>query len=356
MAQEDQDKTEQPTSHRLEEARKRGEVAKSVDVVGTMVMIVFATALAMTASWLAAAFAAATRRMVLMAGEQPVFGDELLSWVGRTYAPVWQALTPIALALLVAAVAANVLQTGLMFTTHPLKPDFKRMNPAQTIKRIFSLRTVWEFGKLVLKLSFLVGLCAVMVWKARALVEASASTMPGKLPSLFQDAFVKTSLYVLAILAVMAVVDWMFTRREFTRRMRMSRRELRDEVKRKDGDPAVKSKQRQQIRELLKKTRSVQRVAEADVVLTNPTHVAVALQYSPGKMRAPVVLAKGAGFLSARIREVARRSGVPIERSPLLARALYGECDIDAPVPEHLYTAIAPFYRRLWEQRRQAVP
>ncbi len=354
MAQEDQDKTEEPTAYRLEEARKKGEVSKSADAVGAAMMIVFAAVCAMTVGWVATSFASATRRMLLMAGEQPVLGRELLQWIGQTYAPVWQALTPLALALLVTAIAANVLQTGLIFSGHPLKADFKRMNPAQTVKRIFSMRTVWEFGKLLVKMSLLTGLCVLMVMKAGALTEAIAQTMPAKLAGLFLDVFVKASIYVLLILSLAALADWMFTKREFTRRMRMSRRELRDEVKRRDGDPAVKSKQKQQIRELLRKVRSLQRVGEADVVLTNPTHVAVAVQYRPGKMRAPIVLSKGAGFLAARIRDIAMRSGVPIERSPQLARALYQDCEIDAPVSEVLYASLAPVYRTLWARRQGA--
>jgi len=127
---------------------------------------------------------------------------------------------------------------------------------------------------------------------------------------------------------------------------------LRDEVKRRDGDPEVKSRQRRLIRELLKKARSVMRAAEADVILTNPTHVAVAIQYRPATMRAPIVLAKGAGFMSRRIREVATRHGVPIMQSPALARALYKEVDIDAPVPEALYARLAPVYRWLFSRKR----
>jgi flagellar biosynthetic protein FlhB len=136
------------------------------------------------------------------------------------------------------------------------------------------------------------------------------------------------------------------------RTMRTSRRELRDEVKRRDGDPEVKARQKRAIRELLKKARSVMKAADADVILTNPTHVAVAIQYRPATMRAPIVLAKGAGFMSQRIRDVATRHGVPILRSPALARALYKEVDIDAPVPEALYAKLSPVYRWLFARKR----
>ena len=166
------------------------------------------------------------------------------------------------------------------------------------------------------------------------------------------NGFWKTSLYVLLVLGLAAMADLMFVRRDHMKRMRMSRRELRDEVKRRDGDPEVKSKQKRQQRELLKKVRALPRVGDADVVLTNPTHYAVAVQYRPRTMRAPVVLAKGRGFLAARIRALAGTASVPVLRMPALARAIYADCDIDGPVPEALYGQLAPVYRQLFAQGR----
>jgi flagellar biosynthesis protein FlhB len=352
MSQADQDKTEQPTPYRLDEARKRGEVAKSPDVSGSIVMIVFAAIVAVTGGGIALALAGATRRMIDLAGNAPALNAAFFGWASHTYAPVWQALSPLLLGLVVAGVVGNLLQTGPIFTTHPLKPDFKRMNPMQTIKRIFSMRTLWELGKLIAKTVFLAAICALFVWKARALAESVAMTLPQRVGTLVLTAFVKTSVYVLLALGLMALVDLLFVRREYLRKMRMSRRELKDEVKRRDGDPTVKSKQKQQLRELLKKTRALGRVREADVVLTNPTHVAVAIKYTPGQMLAPVVLAKGAGVLSRQIRLLAARHRVPVRRVPALARALYKECAIDGPVPEQRYALLAPIYRELWTARK----
>lgn len=354
MSQPDQDKTEKATPHRLEEARKRGEVAKSQDVTGGLVMIVAAAIIAVTGGGVALALANATRRMIELAGNAPSLDHAFVGWASHTYAPVWQSLMPLLLGLVVAGVVANLAQTGPMFTTHPLKPDFKRMNPAQTVKRVFSMRTIWELGKLFVKAVLLAGVCVLFVSKAQMLAEAVAMTLPQRVGELALAAFVKTSVYVLLVLGLVAVVDLLFTRREFMRRMRMSRRELRDEVKRRDGDPAVKAKQKQQIRDLLKKARALNRVQDADVVITNPTHVAVALRYRSGQMLAPVVLAKGAGFLSARIRMLATRHRIPIVRVPALARALYRECEIDGAVPELHYAQLAPVYRALWAQRAGA--
>lgn len=352
MSSGDQDKTEQPTPFRLEEARKRGEVAKSPELVGAAVMIAAAATLALTAGGIATAAADATRATFQLAGARPTISGAMLPWLGTTWAPLGQALTPLMLALLVVAVAANVLQTGAVFSTHPVTPDFQRMNPASAFKRVFSLRSLWELGKMGVKFLLLAGVCALVAAQALDLVGGVALGMPARLGGALQSAFVTTSLYVLGVLGAMALLDWLFVRRDFTRKMRMSRREMRDEHKRRDGDPEVKGKQKRLIRELLKKTRAVPRVGEADVVLLNPTHIAVALQYRPRTMRAPIVLAKGAGFLAGRIRAVAARNGVPVQRSPLLARALYREVEIDAPVPEALYAQLAPIYRRLFARGR----
>lgn len=351
----DQDKTEDPSAYRLEEARKRGEAAKSTDAVGVSIMVAFAVAYAMTAAWVMQSLAHALRQTMLMAGARPALDSGLVAWMGDTWFPLWQSLTPLVMTLVVVAVVANVAQTGPMFSTHPLSPDFNRLNPAQTIKRLFSMRTLWDLGKMLLKMLLLAALCFVVFGYLEALVAGVAMAVPQRLPVLALSFFVSVSVYVLTILVLIALFDVLMTRREFMRRMRTSRREMRDEIKRRDGDPEVKSKQKRLIRDLLKKARAVPRAAEADVILTNPTHCAIALQYRPATMRAPVVLAKGYGFMARRIRHVASRAGVPVFRSPELARAIYRECDVDAPVPETLYAQLAPVYRWLFGARRARV-
>lgn len=354
MSQGDQDKTEQATPFRLEEARTRGEVAKSQEATGVAVLVAFAATLAIAGAAVAHALADATRGMIALAGSRAALNSGFVELVSATYSPVLHAMLPLVLAVVVAAVLGNVLQTGPIVTTHPLKPDFKRMHPMQVIRRVFSMRTIWEVGKLFVKLGALAGICGLFVWKARAVAEAAVMTLPQRSGSLVMSAFIKTSTYVLLVLTIAALVDLLFTKREYLKKMRMSRRELKDEVKRRDGDPTVKSKQKQQIRDLLKKTRAIGNVKDADIVLTNPTHVAVALRYRPGKSLAPVVLAKGAGFLCTHIKREATRHGVPVQRVPALARALYTNCEIDGFVPEDLYATLGPIYRALWE--RTGVP
>ncbi len=355
MALEDQDKSEQPTAYRLEEAKKQGEVSKSAEVSGLVILAVFAITLAMTASWIAVELSQATIKTIAFSGAHPVLGSDMLGWLKTTYYPVLQSMSPLILAVIVAAMVANVFQTGPIFSTHPITPDFKRMNPMQAIKRVFSMRSVLEMTKLMLKMGFL----AILLYAAYRTCDDFIAQMimnePTRLPEQIRTAFIKTSIYVLAVLALMALVDFFMTRREFMKKMRMSRRDVRDEVKKRDGDPEVKSKQKQLIRDLLKKARSVAKVSEADVILTNPTHVAVALKYCPTTMRAPIVLSKGAGYVGEQIRRVARQHQIPIVRMPTLARRLYRECAIEAPVSDDFYARLAVVYRWLYSQKGKAL-
>ncbi len=350
MAADDQEKTEQPTAYRLQEARDRGQVPRSTDLSGVLVTIVFSVALSASVYAVATAFARATGRTLLMAGNAPVPSPGLLRWLEATYQPGWQALSPLVLALLVAAVAANLLQTGPTFSTTPLKPDFNRLNPAQGAKRIFSLRILWELFKLALKVTLLAALAWGLADSMQRRVEAAAFAAPGGVAALLRSTYVQVTTWVLAMLALVALLDLWFSRREYLRKLRMSRRDLKDEVKRREGDPAIRQKRRRLMTELLKHSRSIRRVPEADIVLTNPTHLAVALRYRPKTMRSPVVLCKGADAVAARMREVAARAGVPCLRSPELARALFRECKIDQSVPAELYLQLAPVYR--WLMKR----
>lgn len=345
MADDQQEKTEQPTASRLRDARQKGQAAKSAELTGVLTLIVFAVAFTSALGGLATAFVRATRASLAMAGAAPELSGGLARWLAAAYAPAWDALMPSLFALIVSAVAANVLQTGFMFSTEPLKVDFTRLNPVKGFKRIASMRTAWDLLRLLLKLAILGGVLYGLGRSMQGTLLGAAVRTPADMPALFEETFVRVLKWVLAILALVAVLDLVYSRREFIRKLRMSRRDLKDEHKRQEGDPTIRSKRRRLARELLKRGRSIARVPSADVLLTNPTHVAVALRYRTATMLAPVVLSKGAGWMAARMRRSAARHGVPIVRSPALARALFRGCDIDEPIPSDLYTDVGQVYR-----------
>ncbi|MBE1162727.1 EscU/YscU/HrcU family type III secretion system export apparatus switch protein [Dyella acidiphila] len=350
MAADDQSKTEQPTPFRLQEAREKGQVPRSADVSGILVLIVFSVALAAASYNIAAAFARSFTRTLLMAGNAPEPSASLWYWLERSFQPAWQALLPVVMSVLIAAMVGNLLQTGPVFSTEPLKPDFNRLNPVQGAQRIFSLRLLWELFKLTLKLGVLGGLGWLLAGSIGHKVQAAAFAAPSSIGMLLRATYVQVTTWLLVLLGVIALADLLFTRREYIRKLRMSRRDIKDEHKRREGDPDIRQKRRRLMSELLKHSRSVRRVPEADVLLTNPTHLAIALKYRPKSMRSPVVLSKGSDAVAARMRMLAAQSGVPCLRSPELARALYRECKIDQAVPADLYKPLAPIYR--WLMKR----
>jgi len=342
---DDQDKTEQPSAFRLQEAREKGQVARSTELSAVVTLAVFCFALTAGLAGIAHAFAEAFRSSIAVAGAGPSLGSGFAHWLGGAFSPVWHSLVPSLFALVISAIAINVLQTGVIFSTEPLKPDPSRLNPAKAFKRIFSLRTMWDLGRLLLKLGIL---AAVLYGIARALWQplmASATVAPSAVPSVLAGLFSHVTRWLLFVLGFIAVLDLLFSRRDFMRKMRMSRREVKDEHKRREGDPTIRSKRRRLARDMLKRIQSVGHVPSADVIVTNPTHVAVALQYRKSRMLAPVVISKGAGWLSARIRKVAAKHGVPIVRSPALARALFKECGLDEAIPTQHFGEVGGIYR-----------
>ena len=341
MAEQEQNRSETATPFKLREARKRGQVPKGMDVTTVMLM---ATALAVLLAW----------------GEQMIRKQLELSYVlfdqagkwsfsadsisGRGQDVVFTALAIMApwfVALIIAAIVANLMQSGPVLSFHPLKPDFARINPAQGFKRFFSIRIIYELIKSLLKL-FILG--AVVYLAIKSL-----------LPHLFGYLQTDPKTYgrwgmadmagllfklILAFLFI-ALLDLMYSKWEFGKNMRMSRRELKEEIKQREGDPRIRARIRQLQNELRKKAQGMQKLPKADVLITNPTHIAVALRYERGVMDAPQLVAKGSGELTTKMKEIARKHHIPIIENRTLARALFQKTNIDQTIPGDLYPEVA---------------
>lgn len=339
---QDLDRSQDATPHKREEARKRGQVARSADAFSFAVLVV-----ALLASY--ALLTPALHRMSnLLAnglqGTAAVLADPTAAarLMGRGLQEALLVLAPLLFSVAVAAVLTGLLQTrGLVFSSTPIKPDFSRLNPAAGFKKLLSIRVLHETAKSTLKL---IALAATAYLAIQALVPTALRLSGSSAPSLLiQLAAASGGLTAKLCAALMAFVllDFLFVRWEFLRQLRMSKREFDDEHKNREGDPRIRQRQREIRLQFLKAARAVQRVPQAQVVVTNPTHVAIALQYQHGITPAPVVLAKGAGVLAMQIRRAANKAGVPIVHSPRLARALYKEVPQDGYVPEHWYPPIA---------------
>ncbi|MEX2630687.1 MAG: flagellar biosynthesis protein FlhB [Tistlia sp.] len=337
---DDSQKTEEPTPKKLREAREKGDVARSQEVNHWFIIL----ALTATVGLLAPMFLGQLGRALLPFLEQPhlivVDGDGArLVLAGLLWDVALAMALPFA-ATISAALAANALQGGILFSAESLKPKLEKLSPIAGAKRLFGQRALVEFAKGVLKLSLVGAIIAVLVaprWQSYMdLPELSVE----QLLLLLRQEALRVLIGVLSAMSVIAGADYLFQRYKSMQKLRMSRQEVKDEMRQSEGDPIVKARLRQ-LRQDRARQRMMAAVPGADVIVTNPTHFAVALKYEGEVMSAPVLVAKGVDFMAQKIREVARENDVPIVENRLLARALYDGVDIDQEVPPAHYKAVA---------------
>ena len=352
--QQDQDRTEPATPYKREEARRRGQVAKSLD---TNSLVVLLAALAGVAIWGKQLLGEGARSFahLLELGYGMSFDlQHLTLWLTAIVARTAASLAPFFLLVMAAGILINLVQTGPIFSFHPLKPDPQRINPVQGFKRIYSSKALFETLKSLVKLGLLSTVAATVTIGLLPSILAMTGAHPkGYLPLLLGFAQ-SLAFKLILVMVLVALLDLVYVRWDYAKRMRMSRREQRDEVKRREGDPHVRAKRRELRREASKRGGSLRRVPDADVLITNPTHLAVALKYERGRSLAPRCIAKGAGETALRMKELARRSGVIVlERRPL-ARMLFDEVALDALIPESLYEPVARVYAEVAAAKRAA--
>ena len=352
MAGEDQDKTEQATPFKLEESRKKGMVAKSLDVTTFVMIGVFLLSLMAFGSWIQRGVFSYSKDLFLLAGNMNPTGVGPLEILAKAVKGGLFILSPLLVIAVLGGILANVIQSRPTFTTFPLKPDFSKLNPAQGLKRLFSGRTLFEALKSLIKLSLL----TVISWMCIRAVAYQALSLPtsslGRAVVVVTPFLTKLAYGLLFVLFVIALIDYRYTVWEFAKKMRMSRKELKDEYKRREGDPLIRSKRREQQNAFRKKLGSIQNVAESDFVVTNPTHFAVAISYKRDTMAAPKVVSKGAGEMAAKIRQEAYRHNIPVVQSPALARHLYDKTELDGFIPESAYEGIAAVMFALYRPRQ----
>lgn len=348
------DRNERATPHKLERARRRGAVVRSADVIFVAALAVAAACVEGLGRPLMGRLADALARGLAVVPPDGFSADVALHALGQALRTGVALAAPIGFVVAVAAGAAAALQARGVFSAHPLKPDFSRLHPAQGLARVFSLRSVHEALRAVLKLA-LVG-TAVVLWGAQRLGDARRAALlnPGPLARLAIETVGGLLALLAGVFALLALLDYALQRWEFLRQMRMSRREIREEHKEREGDPRIKARLRELRLEWLRRARSLERVRAADVLLVNPTHYAVALTYRHGEMPAPAITARGAGEMAQRMRREAQRRGVPVVEHPPLARALFAARAADGFVPEACFADVARILRWVYAARQAA--
>lgn len=355
MAEELGERTELPTARRRGQARGRGQIAKSTDLGSAIDLAGAFILLAILGSSIVGGLAALTRTLL----DSSVSGTAAPETIQSTlrFAAIQTALiaAPFMLLMCVVAAFAQFLQVGWLFTLEPLAPKLNKLNPVTGLKRLFSRRSLVKTGLGILKLSVLV----MVAW----LVVAGHTGEIASLPRLHAVAafmvmgriIVDLCLWMLAVMLIIGIIDFIYQRWQHTRDLKMTKQEVKDELRSMEGDMETKGRRLRMARQIALQ-RIQQSVPRADVVVTNPTHFAVALEYDPETMAAPKVVAKGADFLAFRIREIAAAHRVPIIERPPLARALYAEVDVGRAISPELYEAVAEILAYVYRLEGRAAP
>ena len=346
-----QDKTEEPTEKRRREARKKGQLPRSRELNTLSVLMAGAGALLVYGAHLAEVLMGVMRNSFEMSRETAMRSESMLQLLGTAARGAAEGLWPILLVLLCAALVGPISLGGWLFSGEALAPKFSRMNPLEGIKRMFSAKSVLELFKALIK--FVVVL-AVAVLVLRSDKEALLALLHQPLQTAIVES-VKvvgwSAFWMACSLLLIAAVDVPYQLWDNRQKLLMTKQEVRDEYKDSEGKPEVKAKVRRLQREMAQR-RMMQAVPDADVVITNPTHFAVALKYDAAAGGAPRLLAKGNDFLALKIREVAQEHKVTVLESPALARAVYYSTELDQEIPAGLYLAVAQVLAYVYQLRQ----
>jgi flagellar biosynthetic protein FlhB len=355
VADNSQDKTEQPTPKKLQEARKKGQVAKSKDLSAAIVLMAVVGAFYLFSS---STTDSMERYLIWYFNNCLTFdvNERHLPWVLlESLFDMAVMFLPFFVIALILAVMSNIMQTGFLLAPESIKAKLERLNPLEGFKRIFSLTSLFELAKNIVKI-VVVGVVSYLV---------AIKYIPQMLMIFYKNP-AQEMLEIIGIIIVvgaagggayflLAVADFYYQRFDFNKRMRMSKQEVKDEYKQSEGDPQIKGWLRRRQREVAM-NRIRQEVPRATVVVTNPIHYAVALKYEEGVYGAPLVVAKGAGDIALKLREIAAKNAVPVIENPPLARSLFQQVDIGKEIPAELYQSVAEVLAMVFRiKKRQTI-
>ena len=348
-------KTEEPTSKKLEDSRERGSVAVSREIntwmllmAGGIVLLMFSEDMARELSALSLQFIESPHAINFDGGNmRAVLSDVLMGFLGILFLPF--------LLFVFVAIAAGVLQNGISFSPKAIEPKLNKFNPINGFKRIFSTKQMVEFAKGVVKIGIVGVVAAVPLLPTFERIDSLTTYDVEYLPGQLRELVIMLFIGVLSVMAVIAIIDLIYQRWEHNRSLRMTKQEVKDEHKQSEGDPTAKQRLRK-VRMERAQRRMMQAVPDADVVITNPTHFAIAMKYDPETMSAPLLVAKGQDLVAFKIREIAEENDITIVENKPLAQALYFGVDIDDEVPEEHYKAVAEIISYVWNVKGRSMP
>ncbi len=352
MAEESfQEKTEQATPKRREDARRKGQVARSSELSSIAILMAGLLALSSLGPYMYDQLSLLMVDMLTNGIFVELDASSLPLSIAEWAIGYVRVVGPVVALLVFAALGINYAQVGVLFTLEPLTPKAQRLSPLGGLKRIFSSRGLVELGKGLFKISAVVFVTYLTISADMDSFLAYMDMGVGQIFALSGDVIVKLAFRIVLLLLVMAILDYAFQRWDYEKNLRMTRQEVREEVKQQEGDPMMRSRIRNLQREMSQR-RMMDDVGTADVVVTNPTHVAVALKYDVDAMGAPRVVAKGQRLVAQRIKELAREAGVPLVENKPLARALFKVVRIGEEIPEELFKAVAQVLAFVFQLKR----
>ena len=337
----DHEKTEPATPKRREEARKKGQVAQSREIPSALVLMSSVGVLFLSGSWMLTNLSNFMRGIFGNIGSlHHLHGVSAHSFLLEILSQTITILMPLMFAVLIAGIAANIIQVGFLLTAEPLAPKLSKLNPFEGIKRLVSLKALAELFKSIIKLLCVASIALLMIKGELNNIPSLMQMGVGDTLSFIAMVSLKISFFTCLALVILAGLDYSFQRWQHEKGLRMSKQEVKDEFKQREGDPAVKARIKSIQREMAQR-RMMEAIPKADVVITNPTSLAIALKYDAEAMMAPRVTAKGAGFIADRIKKIAQETGVPLVEHKPLAQTIFKAVEIGGFIPVSLYRAVA---------------
>ncbi len=353
MADQDMEKTEQATPRRQQDVREKGQVAKSREISSLAVLLTGTAALYYLFPRIYSNLLELTSNVLGSSGSIELTADNFFPFWSGILTKAFFTMLPFLIIVTLAGIASNILQFGFVFSTKALGVNFERLNPAQGIKNIISLRSIMELVKSVLKI-------VIVGYTAYTLIRREFHNFPllidgdiNYILSYTGHLTIKLIIWTGIVMAILAGIDFGFQKWQHMKNLRMTHQEIKEEYRQQEGDPLIKSRIKSMQREVARK-RMMAAVPKADVVITNPTHFAVALSYKHGEMDAPRVVAKGAGFIAEKIKEIARDNSVTVVENKPLARTLFRVVKIGEEIPANLYKAVAEILAYVYKLKRKA--
>jgi len=333
-------KTEEPTQKKLDDARQKGQVPLSREVNNWLMLVAATVVIVSMGPTVMSRLKEHLKQFIEKAEQMPPLPGGITILFGEGIGTTALILAMPLLFFVITAIAGPLLQVGVLFTAEQIKPKLSKISPASGAKRLFSKKSLMEFAKGILKLTVIGVVGFILLRPFFAQIEHLIGLPLNLVMEELMVLFIRLMIGVLIVMAIVAIIDLVFQRKQHYEEMRMTKQEVKDQYKQSEGDPEIKAKLRQ-LRQQRAQQRMMQNVPRADVIITNPTHYSIALEYKTDEMDAPVCVAKGIEETALRIRELAKEHDIPLYENRPLARTLYDTVDIDEMIPSEHYKAVA---------------